>query len=516
MEKRQSLIEGAFILVCANVLVKIIGAIFKIPLTNLIGASGMGDFSVAYNLYVMMFVISTAGLPVAISKMVSEANALDKSSDIPRIIKCALVNFCTLGFIFTCALIFFADEICIFIGSETAYLSILSIAPSIFLITIVSILRGYYQGHHNMNKTAISQLIEAVFKLLIGYFFAKYLIESGYDVSIASAGAIFGVTVGTLLSAIYLCINILFFRRTYNKKPISSKKILNKKLLNIAIPITIGASVLSLTSMIDMFTIMRRLQSMGVSASTANDLYGAYNMAMTLYSLPQTLITAISISIIPIISEIYSRKNKNNVKKIINSSLFMSVMIAMPCSVGFVVLSKPILDFLYYKRPQDVLMASPILVILGLAVVFVSVVTITNASMQAISKPFIPVKSMAIGLVVKLFANVILISIPSINISGAPMSTVLCFFVISVINLTKISQILDFKIDVIKVFMKPVIASVVMGISIVKLQKIIDMSNKSSVLIVILIGAIIYFSVLLIIKGINKEDIGLLTNKRLK
>ena len=285
-------------------------------------------------------------------------------------------------------------------------------------------------------------------------------------------------------------------------------------MLKIAIPITIGASVLSLTSLVDMFTVMRRLQSIGVSASVANDLYGAYNMSMTLYNLPQTLITAISISVIPVIAEHFSKNNTNGIKKIINTSLFLSITIAMPCSVGFVVLSKPILDFLYYKQPQDVLMASPILVILGLAVVFVSIVTITNACMQGISKPMIPVKSMIIGLIVKIFANFILIGIPSINVSGAPMGTVLCFLTISIINLEKISQTLQFKVDIIKVFIKPLISSIVMGIAIIKLQQIIDMTNKSSVLILILVGAIVYFSVLLVIRGIKKEDMSLLMNKR--
>lgn len=515
MAKRQSLFKGAFILICANILVKIIGAIFKIPLTNLIGARGMGDFSIAYNLYTIMFVVSTAGLPVAISKLVAEANASQKNHDIPKIIKCAFCIFSCLGLFFTAFLVVFAKKICDFIGSETAYLSILAISPSVFLITIVSILRGYYQGHHNMTQTAVSQVIEAFFKLMVGYFFAKYLVECGYDVSIASAGAIFGVSIGTFLSAMYLCLNFAIFTKKTNKKPEISYSKACAKLVKIAVPITIGASVLSLTSIIDMLTIIRRLSTLGVNANISNDLYGAYNMAITVYNLPQTLIMAISISIIPVISEYFLQKNMKMVRKIIDTTLFACATFAIPCSVGFVLLSKPILDFLYYKRPEDVLMASPILVILGLAVVFVSIVTITNACMQAISRPNVPIKSMIIGILVKFIGNYFLIAIPSINVSGAPLSTVLCFITISMINLQQIGKILDYKLDFARIFTKPLIASLAMGASILKGKEIFDMASKIGVLELILIAIVVYFVVLLLIGGIKKEDISLLTNKRI-
>lgn len=505
MEKRQSLIKGTVILICANVLVKIIGAIFKIPLTNLIGASGMADFSVAYNLYVVLFVISTAGIPVAISKMVAEANKNNKEADVPRIIKCAFGMFFLFSLVLTICMVIFAKEICIYIGSERSYLSILAIAPSVCLITIVSIFRGYYQGYQDMTKTAISQVIEAFFKLFIGYSFAKYLIEQGYDTSIASAGAIFGVTIGILFSFLYLCINILFFRKRYTKSPVTSNKNIVKMLIKIAIPVTIGASVLSLTNLVDMFTVMTRLQNIGVSSEVSNDLYGAYNMALTLYNLPQTAITALSISIIPVISGIYRDKARS--EKIINSSLFMATTIACPCATGFILLSNDILNLLYYKRPEDVLMASPILVILGVAVVFVSVVAITNASMQAMSKPILPVFSMIVGLIVKWIANYFLISIPSINISGAPIGTVLCFLTITIINIINLKNVFKIRLNFVKIFIKPILASFVMGVFISFVDK--------SIIKIVPMSAVVYFLVLILINGIQKEDIGVFMNKRL-
>ena len=511
MEKRQSFIYGTFILLCANILVKIIGAIFKIPLTNLIGASGMGTFSVAYNLYVIMFSVSTAGLPVAISKLVSEANATNKSSDVPRIIKCAFVVFFGISLILTILVLVFAGEICNLISNQSSYFSILAVAPSIFLITIVSILRGYYQGHHNMTKTAVSQIIEALFKLLVGYFFADYLIKVGYSVEIASAGAIFGVTFGTFLSAIYLCVNILFFRKKYTKKPVTSYKKIRQNLFQIAIPITLGTLMLSLTSLVDMFTIMNRLTSIGISENLANDLYGAYNMSLTLYNLPQTIVMAISVSIIPILSENYIKKNYINVKKMLNSALFIAVLIALPCSVGFITLSEEILSFLYYKRPEDVIMAAPILVILGVSVVFVSITSIINASMQAMGKPLLPIKAISVGILVKLVVNFVTLANPSINISGAAMGSACCFFVIAVLNVREIRKLTSSSIDMGKIFIRPLIASILMGLTLTQISE--NLTGRFAVLMLIAIGGAVYFLVLIIIGGFNSKDLALITKK---
>ncbi|MFI3115048.1 MAG: polysaccharide biosynthesis protein [Clostridia bacterium] len=511
MIKKQSFIKGTFILITANVFVKIIGAVFKIPLTNLIGASGISDFSIAYNLYAVMFVVSTAGLPVAISKLISEENMCNESRDCDRIIKLSFGVFCTLGLFFTIVLVVFAEEICEIIGSKTAFHSIIAVAPSIFLTTVVAIFRGYYQGNHDMSKTAISQLIEAVTKLTIGYFFAKYLIMQGFSVHIASAGAIFGVTVGTFFSALYLCLCSIKSRKKTTLKPRTSYKNISKKLFSIVVPITVGATVISLTGVVDMLTILKRLMYIGVSFEKANEFFGAYNMSLTLYNLPQTVITAISISIIPMISE--NLKNMQKVEKIVNSALFVAITFAMPCSVGFVLMSRHLLDFLYYKRQNDVIMATPILVILGLAVVFVSIVSITNASLQAISKPFVAVGSMTMGIFVKFIANYFLISIPVINISGAPLSTVLCFLTISILNLRIIRKY--FEINLGKIFAKPIFASVFMGIIIKICENYLDMQKKISTLVLIGIGGVSYFAILILIKGIKKEDMSIFLKKDL-
>lgn len=202
--RSSSFFEGAFILVVSNAIVKVIGAFFSIPITNMIGGDGNGIFTVAYYIYQAMFVISTAGLPVAISKMVAEANALGKYREVKRIFRVSITIFSAIGGAVTAIMILWADVFVEMIGNTLAYYAVMAVAPSIFFVSVVSAFRGYYQGLSNMVPTAISQVIEAGGKLVFGLLFTYVLIEKGFSLEIVVAGSIGGVTVGTVLSALYV------------------------------------------------------------------------------------------------------------------------------------------------------------------------------------------------------------------------------------------------------------------------------------------------------------------------
>ncbi len=504
MGKKQGIVEGAFVLLISNFFVKILGAFFKIPLTNLLGASGIGTFSVAYNLYVVLFILSTAGLPVSISKMISAQNAKKEYGNVPKTIKCAFGIFLTLSTIISAIFIIFAKNICDLISNSSAHLSLIAISPAIILITITSILRGYYQGHHNMTKTAISQLLEAVFKLFVGYFFANHLILIGYSEEIASAGAIFGVTFGTLISTIYLVINIAFFRTKNTHKPTKSYKTLAKHLLKLSLPITITALILSLTSIVDMVTILTILPE------NNNEFYGAFNMATTVYSLPQTIISAIAISIIPSISEHFASKNHRKVECAINSGLMLVCVFSFVSSMGLVLLSHEILNFLYYKHPQDVLISSPPLVMLAYSVLFVSLTTITNSNLQAISKQNMPLKAIFLGIIIKFATNIIFI--PYMSISGAAFGTILCFLVISIMNLYSLSKFYTIKFD--KIFIKPAISSIITGFFIYYLKGLFDLARPINLILVIFLAIICYFLWLFIFGSLKDIEMELKNGKK--
>lgn len=519
-DKQQNFLSGAIVLVVANALVKVIGALFKIPLTNMIGAEGMGIFSVAYNLYTALFVLSTAGLPVAVSKMVAEAKALEKWDEIHRIVRVAAIIFVTVGAAGTIVLYFGDAWLVGIVKNSMAYYAVKAIAPSIFFVAISSVFRGFYQGLSNMYPTAFSQLIEAVCKLVFGYVLVIIMMKAGMDIQYVAAGAIIGVTIGTVFSAIYL--SLIYRRRlrkdkkkhsyaVFTRKRVSNKTIA-KRLVRIAVPVTIGSSVLSLTNLIDMAVVMSRLQDVGFSMNKSNDLYGAYNMSLALFNLPQTLITAISISIIPAIAAAFARKNYSLGKKTIASSMKITVILALPCAAGLAVLAKPILDLLYFKRPQDVIVATPLLQILGLAVVFVAMVSLTNAILQSIGKAHLPVVTMFIGGIVKLVTNYTLVGTTSINIHGAPIGTTACYGTITVLNLFLIAYHTHSLPNPIKTVVKPFIATVGMSAAAYVVNLVFTglVGGKLAVVISILVAIVVYVVLLLGVGALEKEDVLLL------
>lgn len=485
--KKQSFMEGAAVLVVAHLIVKVIGACFKIPLANVLHETGMAYFTRAYNLYAALFVMATAGLPVAVSKMVSESLAKKNYAESKKILRAAVTLLTIIGAIGTCVLFFgarsFAEGA---FNSPGSYLSIVAISPAILFISILSAFRGYFQGHSNMIPTAYSEVLEAVSKLVIGLAGAYFLMSISSEV--AAAGAISGVTLGGLLALFLL---IYFYYRNKKDGPLtdatkaSSTKKIFVRLLTIAVPITIGAAVMSLTNVIDTFMISNRLSAIavdenmfktlteffgvsaenvrigeGITSTAADVMYGSYSgYAMSLFNLPPSIVTSISMSIVPAISAALAIKNHNQAKLLTESSIRITTMFALPCAIGLSILSSPILIALYNNaRAQDTL------ALLSLAIIFVCIVSVTTAILQAAGHVFIPVVNMLIGGLFKIISNYILIAIPELNIGGAPVSTFCCYLIIASLNILSIIKIIKPNFNIKDFILKPSVSAVVMGV----------------------------------------------------
>lgn len=554
--------EGAAVLVVAHLVVKIIGACFKIPLANILQETGMAYFTRAYNLYAAMFSMATAGLPVAVSKMVSESLAKKNYAESKKILHAAVILLAIIGMTGACILFFgarsFAEGA---FNSPGSYLSIVAISPAIFFIATLSAFRGYFQGHSNMIPTAYSEVIESVVKLVIGLAGAYVLMSVSAEV--ASAGAVFGVTLGELFALILLTYFYLKNKKSvpdYDTVKAHSTKKIFMKLLTIAIPITIGAAVMSLTNVIDTFMIGNRLQKivvtpdifntlteffginaqnvqMGapISHTAADVMYGSYSgYAMPLFNLPPSIVTSISMSIVPAISAALAISNKSQAKLLTESSIRITTLFALPCAIGLSVLSTPILVCLYNNaRAQDTL------AILALSIIFVCTVTVSTSILQAAGHVFIPVRNMLIGGVFKVISNYILISVPSLNIGGAPISTFCCYFLIATLNIISIRKIIKPEFNIKDFVLKPLLSSLVMGLivylaynasayilgcplvdlslrfipqnapdtpvlSIVRLKTVIALG------ISILLGIISYVSAIILLKAVKKDDIEML------
>ena len=509
-KKTASFISGAAILMAANLLVKLIGLAFKVPLTYLIGEEGMGHFSDAYTMYTWMFVLATAGLPVAVSKMVTESMALHRTREVRRILRVSLLFLTALGLAGTAILFFGANRLSEWIGNPMAAPGIRAIAPAMLFVAMMSAFRGFFQGQQNMVPIAVSEVSEAIGKLVFGYGLAFFLLGKG--VEMGAAGAVAGVSAGALLGFLSLAILFLatrkrIFSHSLDRGQSQTASGLFRRLILIAIPINIGASVFSLTSVIDMAMIKRNLVSAGFSQAEAVRLWGSYSgYAVPIFNMPPTLLTAISISLVPAIASAFVSGQKNRARASAESAIRITTLFALPCSAGISLLATPILGLIYNNTN-----ASSMLTILGWAIVFVSLVQVTNAILQSVGKVYVPVLHMVLGGIVKILINFFLVSNPSVHINGAPVGTIVCYALILLLNLISIRKVLQVHFSLGNMLVRPLFSTLVMGGVVLLLHSLAaPFGRLASTLVPIAGGALVYGVMLLCVRAIREEDVLLL------
>lgn len=457
--------SGVLVLSLSTVIVKIIGLAVKIPMLDTLGTVGMGYFNSAYEIYALLCVISTAGLPVALSMLVSSSRERGDMVGVHSIYRNALRIFLILGAAGSGALLIFSRQIASAVGNDEARSCIIAIAPALFFICFSSAVRGYFQGFENMMPTAISQLIEAFGKLVFGVGFGVMAIKMGASLPFAAAMSVLGLTLGIFISSIYL-----FAVKSSQKQRIyirSENKSCGKgtieTLLKIAVPITLSSAILSLCRIIDMTLILRRLQFSGMSPIEANGIYGAYTtLAVPVFALVPSLITPVSLSLVPRLSSAIAAGDHKGEADVADKAQRITVLLSMPASIGIVLYAKPILSLLFAGQREAVEVAAPLLAILGMSVMFSGMITTTNAILQSYRQTVRPIISMAIGSAVKMILAYFLIGIPEIGVYGAPISTLACNVTVTVINLIFIGKRLpDEKSNsgIVKMYLRPMLAS---------------------------------------------------------
>lgn len=510
MKKKQGFVQGALILAAASLIVKMIGAVYKIPLRRFIlDAEGIGLYNSAYTIYNVLFIIATAGIPVAISKMISESIVKENYRETAKIYKVSKILLTIIGIVGTAIMFFGAGIFAQLISAPSATYPIMALAPSLFFVCIMSAYRGFNQGLSNMTPTAVSEIIESTGKLVLGLVLAYIMLPFGKNFS--AAGAILGVSTGTFIGAVYL---FTFNRRnkrelkaliknSEEKEQITTKQIM-KRLLTLAIPITIGSTVFTLATVIDLGMIMNQLKAIGYDEATRVRMYGYYaSDAVTMFNMPTTIISTLGVSIVPAIAGALAIGNKKEARTTAETALRLTVMLALPCAIGMSTLAEPILNLAYGDFG-----ATSILRILAIGIVFLSLVMITNSILQSMGKVWIPIVNMAVGAVIKVAVNYMLVGNPEININGAPVGTVLCYGVTGILNLIALRKHL--KPDVGYVFIvKEILVTAVMGIGARYIYELVQnvADYKVALLVAVIVAVIIYFTGLIILKAIRKEDV---------
>ena len=462
-EKKQSFLGGAAVLAFGIVAVKIIGAVFKIPLRNILGEGGSADFSNAYNIYATLLTVSTAGLPVALSKLVSESYALGRTRQAHRTFRVSLSVFLVLGVASFALMWWGSDLLAGFLNNPRAAYGIRALAPAVVCVGCLSAFRGYAQGRQYMTPTAVSQIIEALCKLMLGLALSMWLLHIGQPDYIAAAGAIAGVTAGTILSLVYMAIDYLRHRPALRRgERCAPDGAILRRLLALAIPITLSSSMVSLITLIDTKLVQGRLQdALGYTLDQMRAAYGNYSACMDLYNLPSSLMVALTASVIPAVSAAVTQRDRRQSARIVRSSLRVTALLAFPMGLGLWALSDPLFRLFY--RSYNAELGGSLLAVLGIASIFVCLMLITNSILQAYGRVSVPIVTMLIGGGVKIVLNYNLVALPSVNIHGAPIGTLVCFALTALLNLIAVARIAPFRLNYPGYFLRPLFASLVMA-----------------------------------------------------
>lgn len=513
--KKQTFLHGAALLALATAVVKLIGAFYKIPLKMVIGDQGYGYFSTAYEIYSVLLMISTAGLPVAMSRMISQASALGHYNQVRRVYRTSQYIFLGLGILSTGLMLVFADQLAAFQRQPNAAIAIRCLAPCALLMGIISTFRGFFQGQGNMRPTSVSQVLEAVFKLAIGLGLAVLIMATFRSVPLAAGGAILGVTLGSLAAVFYL---LGKFQPAYKELPVTAEKPTGyggtmKNLLAIAVPITIGSAGLQLLTVLETNLYMGQLLSAnGMSQDTADITKGIYNMTQTIFNMPCAFIVPIAISVIPAITANLTLKDDQSVRATEESAARVTGLISLPCSVGLLLLARPVMALLGDYSGQRLDLAANLMAVLGVSIFLYAIIQYTNSLLQAHGYAHVPVINMLLAGVAKLAAVYVLVGNPAIGILGAPIGAALCYGAIAVMNLIAIMKLVPQKPRLVRNLLRPVLPAAVMGVAVyATYQGLIRLlgSDGGRVLLCglpIVAGVIVYCVAVVFCKSITRED----------
>ena len=514
--KKQTFLHGAALLAMATAVVKLIGAFYKIPLKMIIGDQGYGYFITAYDVYNVLLLISTAGLPVAMSRLISQASALGNQNQVRKVYRTARAIFLGLGIVSSTFMVlgsrWLADNV---LMQPNAAYAIACLGPCALFMGIISTFRGFFQGHSNMKPTSASQVLEAFIKLLVGLGLAFVLTLRYNDVPLAAAGAILGVTISCLISAIFLYCK---FKPAYRQLPASADTADSfgktaKALLVIAVPITIGSAGLQLLTVIEQKLYMGQLlNTLGLSQDTADTMKGIYSMTMTIYNMPCAFIVPIAISVIPAISSALTLKEHGTVRETEESAARVAGLISLPCTVGLCLLARPIMALLGGYTGEKLELATKLMTVLSLCVFLYAIIQYTNALLQAHGFAHLPVVNMLLAGITKLAVVYILVGNPNLGILGAPIGSVLSYTAIAALNLLSIGRVVAQNPALLKNLLRPVLPAVLMGAAVllcrILLTRLLGADGSRVLLcgIPIAVGVAVYVMGISLFKTLKKED----------
>lgn len=536
-QKQQSFEYAAIIMLCATILVKLIGACFKIPLSAILGEVGFGYFSSAYDLFIPIYSLAMAGLPIAISRVVAEQVASGKYNDVKKSLKVTSRIFLVTGITATLIMLLLIKPFVDITDNtgKTIY-SILAIVPSLLFCCVMSTYRGYYEGLRNMYPTAISDVIEAMGKLILGLGFAYAALKLTNNVAFAAAGAMLGITVGAAAAALYLWLRYkikgdgITHAELAMAPPSDAARSIAKKLIIIAVPVVLTSLANNISTLVDVTLVkwqlnrivensgdlIRNMYSAAIenynqindevltNAEIPTFLYGVRSKAYTLYNLIPQITSILGVSALPVLVSAYTSKDKKLIKRNIESPIKFAALICMPIGMGFLFFGNEVMSLLY-STTASVQIGGTMLRIYGVAAVFAGLSIPMTSMLQAIGKEKISLINVSIGAVLKVAVNALLVGNVNINIKGAAIGTLVCYLFICVANALSLIKFTGVVPNIYKCVLKPLISAIACGLTTV----VLDLSayGKIGIICEIAVAAVVYLIALIILKTFEPDDV---------
>ncbi len=558
--KAQSFLKGTMVLGGSMIVVKLMGMVYKILLSNMYGGVGTGLFNSAYSLYGILFALSNAGFPIAIARMVSESAAHKRFREIKQIHRLSVPIFVVAGLICFLAMVLGSFIYVRVIHAENAIFALLCLSPTIFFACLMSVYRGYFEGMRNMVPTAISEIIEAVFKLFFGFTASSLTLHFCMDqyeregyvlgtkcaseaeaqsvaIPLAVGAAITGISLGALFGLVYL---IIRYRRGSDgitveelrcSPPSRPNKTIINTLVRTAIPIGLGSIVMSLADMVDNTLVYRRIDhimqtnpdallnvygslvpdEVYYSGNTHTYLAGCYSFALTLMMLVTSITQVFSVTALPSVTNAWASGDKTRLKQSIETVLRITVLVTLPSGIGMSVLAEPILSLIYSGPAvaNEAEIGSKVLAVMGISVIFIATSTPICSMVQAVGRVDVPLKLYSIGMVMKIVVNYILVGIPEINIQGANVGSIVCYGFVTVVAMFTLCRLTGIIPDFISIMVKPLLAAIVCGLTAYFSEIVYDafLIQKAATVLAVLTAIVAYIIAMFLFRAVKREDI---------
>ena len=569
--KKQSFIIGALILTIGGFIAKVIGAFYKIPLTNILGSSGMGLYYLVFPLYSLMFVFASSGISLALSKCVAEERINKNKKNESLYFKCALCISFLLSVIFMLVLIMFSKNISFAQGNINAFKSYIAISPALVCACVVSVIKGYFQGIENMIPSSVAQIFEQIVKLSLGLYFSTKFVYKGVQYGVL--GAILGVTISETITLIIMTINYVWYKRKEDykffvldkrsqeikttqfkqkvslrkvykrayvkkrKRPTAKLKILHfflqenylstrkayKNLIKLAFPVSLSSIIIPLSSLLDSFMVINLLINSGFSTTTATSLYGISNgVVSSLISLPIIVTSAMSTAIIPNLSGLVIHKTKAEIGERSAFYIKLTFLIALPMLLVFLLLSSDIIGFLYStglnnKVVDENAFAFMLLFISSISILYHCFLSTFISILNAIGKPFIPFWVLLFSLIIRTLLCYFFVSNININVFGVVISNTIFLSLCAVICCVVIKKHIPIYMSVDRAFIRPMLCAFITGTCVYITRNILRnyLTNWVYILICGIVCLIVYLSTIFLFKCFTKYELKFLPNKKL-